>query len=95
MGPWCKEGKEWLNQLGQNVIIGDIKVKNVLNQISTIKVQRGNSCLCCALTNVKKYFGFYYIYIHTHTDIFCLPLNIIFNSKLVEWLYDSYFLKHK
>lgn len=50
MGPWLNEGKEWLNQLGQKIIIevtGDIKVKNCLMQIISMVFKR-ELCLCVA-----------------------------------------------
>lgn len=48
MGPWRKEGKEWLKQLGQKIIevIRDIRDKHLFMQGLSVVIQRGNVSCC-------------------------------------------------
>lgn len=53
MGPWCKEVKEWLNQLGQEIVYtkGYVEDKKFLMQrIRMKRVQRGNfACVAASM----------------------------------------------
>lgn len=45
MGPWCKEGKEWLNKLGQKIVetTEDVKATHFLMQRTSMVSYWANS----------------------------------------------------